>query len=262
MFPTSPLQQGSMTINPGANGQGTALGFKDSSHSIIATQKITADRLLPNTTYLLKANFLSQKDKCILALRSDLNRNVLMTVAAPDTANWKELGTTYTTSSKPEDIDVELHMGTNTGTATCALDDITFGPVNTSTTPTDNQTSDDDTVDPPIDVVTPSPALPTVFSGGETTLLSGISGGSADQLTYHWYFGDGSSADGDPESNGDISHTYAQPGEYRATLTVSDPASGQTRTSTTPVNVMPDIHDMPSTRATHMDQAVDRKSVV
>lgn len=62
------------------------------------------------------------------------------------------------------------------------------------------------------------------LAGNPITLAgTGTDPGAVDQagLTYHWAFGDGSEANGPV-----VSHSYAQPGNYTATLTVTDKDGG------------------------------------
>ena len=66
---------------------------------------------------------------------------------------------------------------------------------------------------------------PLHFDGGASTPTAGIE-------SYHWDFGDGSSADGETAD-----HTYTDPGSYTAKLSVS--ADGQTSSNTATITVNP-----------------------
>lgn len=57
---------------------------------------------------------------------------------------------------------------------------------------------------------------------------------TAETLSYRWDFGDGETATGERAP-----HTYRQPGVYVSTLTVSNPATGESDTMTVPITVTP-----------------------
>ena len=87
---------------------------------------------------------------------------------------------------------------------------------------------------------TPPPQPPTANAGGVYVVTPGTavnfsSAGSTDPqgevLTFAWVFGDGTTGTG-----ATVSHLYAQPGQYNATLTVTD-TSGLSTTATALVHV-------------------------
>jgi large repetitive protein len=79
---------------------------------------------------------------------------------------------------------------------------------------------------------------------------TGSDDGPAGELEYHWDFGDGgTSFDEDPE------HTYSEPGEYTATVTVTD---GGGRTGTAEVVV--EVTDPPGNRAPSVEAAAAPRS--
>jgi PKD repeat protein len=245
-FAPETFAQGNLTVRPGANGTGSALGFNTAVRKMVASQRILASQLAPNTKYALKAQFLAGKDDCILALRSANQRTVLTTVSALTTPVWKEFGTNYTTPAQVEDLDIELYLGTASTAATCEVDDVVFGPVGTVP----------DQADSPIGEVLPRVSAPAVFAGGEALFTPGTAGGTSTNLTYTWYFGDGVTQAGNVEAGGEVSHVYARPGKYRATVTVTDALSGATRTSSTDISVMPDVQNLPDTNMVRIDQPV------
>lgn len=82
--------------------------------------------------------------------------------------------------------------------------------------------------------------FPSVAAGLDSTVhigdaihFSGTAAGS-ERPRYHWDFGDGSTADGGPTPT----HTYINPGNYLATLTVTDPAWGFSTASSVRVKVL------------------------
>ena len=79
---------------------------------------------------------------------------------------------------------------------------------------------------------------------------TGSDDGPAGELSYHWDFGDGgTSFDEDPD------HTYQEPGDYTATVTVTD---GAGRTGTAEVAV--DVTDPPGNRAPAVEAAAAPRS--
>lgn len=104
-----------------------------------------------------------------------------------------------------------------------------------------------DTTEPVKAVIDTSVTAPTLFAGGEASFSA--AGSTGEDLTYTWDFGDGSSAVSNPDTAGDATHTYAQPGYYTAKLTVLDTVTNQSSTATIPVAVMPDVHNLPNSRA-------------
>jgi PKD repeat protein len=76
-------------------------------------------------------------------------------------------------------------------------------------------------------------ALPTAGDAPLIVRLTGGANGGTSPYTFHWAFGDGTSA-----STQTASHTYAAAGSYTATLTVTD-ASSHTATATAAVVVSP-----------------------
>jgi len=68
---------------------------------------------------------------------------------------------------------------------------------------------------PPYDVVITQAG--ETMEGGEVTFTGSALDLGADQLTYSWGFGDGTTAEG-----AEVTHTYADAGDYTVTLTVTD----------------------------------------
>ncbi|MUV90971.1 PKD domain-containing protein [Halapricum sp. CBA1109] len=97
--------------------------------------------------------------------------------------------------------------------------------------------------------VTVDGTAPTADAGSDTTVDEDTSvgfdaGGSSDNegiTSYQWAFGDGASGSGAQPS-----HTYSDPGEYTATVTVSD-AAGNTATDTVTVTVEEAVDTTPPT---------------
>jgi hypothetical protein len=67
-------------------------------------------------------------------------------------------------------------------------------------------------------------------------------GKSSDALSYHWDFGDGSSADGVS-----VQHTYAAAGSYTLTLTVTAPGGTRTISKTLNIKAQTTTYDNPYT---------------
>lgn len=85
----------------------------------------------------------------------------------------------------------------------------------------------------PIASFTVSPSSPTVGSSVSFDGTASRDPNPGGSITgYSWSFGDGSG----PGSGATVSHTYARPGSYSVTLTVSD-AEGDTASTTHPVTV-------------------------
>ena len=95
----------------------------------------------------------------------------------------------------------------------------------------------------------PDTTAPTADAGSDRTVEAGDAvsfdaGGSSDNegiTSYQWEFGDGASGSGAQPS-----HTYSDPGEYTATVTVSD-AAGNTATDTVTVTVEEAVDTTPPT---------------
>ena len=95
---------------------------------------------------------------------------------------------------------------------------------------------------------------PTLFLGGESFFSA--DGSTGDDLTYAWDFGDGAKVQGDYDTAGKVSHSYTTPGYKTASLQVTDKVTGKTSTASIPVAVLPEVHNLPSTRALNYGQSV------
>lgn len=103
-------------------------------------------------------------------------------------------------------------------------------------------------------VINPWITTPATFLGEETFFSARGSVGNS--LSYEWNFGDGTSGLGDSDGEGEIVHTYAQPGRYTATLTLRDLTTGQSDVTTQEVVILPDVNSMASSRVSQIGQAI------
>lgn len=103
----------------------------------------------------------------------------------------------------------------------------------------DDDSGDDDSgsTDPPA-INAELTAAETTVAPLDTVVLNG-SRSSGDNLTYHWAFGDGTTAN---DTASVIEHSYDETGTYTVTLTVED-ETGQTTTATLEITVTEEIED-------------------
>lgn len=94
----------------------------------------------------------------------------------------------------------------------------------------------------PVAEIDPDILGPVHFAGDDVFLSAT---GGADDLTYTWDFGDGTTSTGDAAA-----HQYLIPGRYTVKLTASN-AIGQTAETSTTIAVMRNVHNMPNARASY-----------
>ena len=242
---------GSVLITPGHANTPTAFGTTSATPTVYR-QIIPAASLKPNTPYAFKGWLKGERFNCsvyaVYSAGGVDQPGVAPILVPPSTADWTEVGTTFTTPAAALDLQVEVQ-----GAQNCAIDQLQLGPV----TEVDNSTSDSDLI--PADQITAAIDAtitpPTAFAGSEVDFSGANSVGNA--LTYTWNFGDGTSQVSDPETSGDAVHTYSTPGYYTAHLTVVDAPTGAVKTADFRLAILPDINDLPSHRIVNVNETIN-----
>ena len=241
------------------HGKGAAVSLSFAS----LEQVIPQSALKPNTEYTLKGQL--QGLGCGLKL---LDGTTVVAKVMPLPGDWHDQGTLYTTGDTVRDLTLVL----DAERCENSFDHIRFGPTHApKANPTDPKArprahpkahpKEEDALDdliPASDitaVIDPNVTPPTALAASEVSFSGSDSVGN--DLKYHWDFGDGSSMDSDAEMSGDAVHTYAKPGYYTVTLTVTDQPTHTVKTTTMKLAILPELFDLISSRNLSPDQPVN-----
>ena len=233
------------------HGKGAAVSLSFAS----LEQVIPQSALKPNTEYALKGQL--QGLGCGLKL---LDGTTVVAKVMPLPGDWHDQGTLYTTGDTVRDLTLVL----DAERCQNSFDHIRFGPTHApKANPTDPKAhpKEEDALDdliPASDitaVIDPNVTPPTALAASEVSFSGSDSVGN--DLKYHWDFGDGSSMDSDAEMSGDAVHTYAKPGYYTVTLTVTDQPTHTVKTTTMKLAILPELFDLISNRNLSPDQKVN-----